>query len=99
MNRLTDEVFNIKESTPPEVPPDFPFPPPPQVPKQPAVTVPMIYVNERERVEYTVKEYERLDAKQLEHDLRELGRDGWWLIQFFSNGDSMLMILCRTGKD
>jgi len=97
MNRLTDEVFDIKGSTPPEIPPDFPFPP--QPPKQPAMPIPMIYVNERERVEYTVREYEKLNTKQLEHDLRELGREGWWLTQIVPHEDRTLMILCRAARD
>lgn len=96
MNRLTDEALAINGSTPPEVPPDFPFPPAPQVPQHPEVSVPMIYVNERERVEYTVKEYEQLDAKQLGHDLGELGRDGWWLTQIVPYDGRTLIILCRS---
>ena len=99
MNRLTDEVFGFKGSTPPEVPPDFPFPPPPQAPKQPADPVPMIYVNERERVEYAVREYEDMDARQMERQLNELGRDGWWLTGAIPRKEGFLIILCRTVKD
>jgi hypothetical protein len=48
MNNLFDGITGIKQTTPPEVPPEFPFNSP--VPAiQPNVPVPMVYVKERER--------------------------------------------------
>lgn len=96
MNLEENTVLEIEQALPPEVPPEFPFNPPAV---QPNVSVPMVYVERRERVEYCVKSFKAIEAKQLETELNALGRDGWWLIQVIQQDKNVLLVFSRTGKD
>jgi hypothetical protein len=76
--KSVEAITEIDQSTPPEIPPDFPFSPP-ETGNPPMVSVPMVYVESPVQVEYRVLMRDTLEAKRLEADLNELGRDGWRL--------------------
>ena len=95
--KFVEAVTEIVQSAPPEIPPDFPFSPP-ETP--PMVSVPMVYVESPEQVEYCVLKREALEAKRLEADLNELGREGWWLMQIIpQEKQTLLVFIRRRGGD
>lgn len=94
MNKSFDEIPEFTQSTPPEIPFQ-----PPVAPIAPTVSVPMVYVENREQVEYCVKAFETLEAKQLEAELNALGRSGWWLIQVVRQEKNVLLVFARQTKD
>jgi len=60
---------------------DFPRHPPPQMPPQPRIQPPTVYVYERQLWEYRVVTKNVADEPPLsEGDLNALGQDGWELV-------------------
>jgi hypothetical protein len=97
--KSVEAIIEIDQSAPPEIPPDFPFSPPETI-NPPMVSVPMVYVESPVQVEYRVLTRDTLEAKRLEADLNELGRDGWSLMQIIpQEKQTMLVLLRRRGGD
>jgi hypothetical protein len=82
------ELFEFRQTAPPEIPPNFPEPP-----KPPMVSVPMVYVEAPERIEYRLMAREELEAKSLEVELNRLGKEGWWLLQIFRQDKQVFWFL------
>jgi hypothetical protein len=87
--------FNL--TTPPEFPPGFPINPP-ETPNAPKVSVPMIYVDERERIEYRVKAFEVSAPENLEAELNAQGREGWQLVSIIPKEKQVLLIFSRRAE-
>lgn len=88
MNNIIDEITEFNQITPPEIPFN-----PPTV--QPNISVPMVYIEKSEQVEYRVKNLENFDAGNLETELNKFGRDGWWLMQIIPQEQNALLVFIR----
>lgn len=94
MNSIIDEIREVTQITPPEIPFDPPIPT-----EQPSIPVPMVYVEKREQVEYRVKVLESFKAENLESELNKFGRDGWWLIQIIPQEKNALLVFSHQSAD
>ncbi len=90
-------ILEIEQALPPEIPPDIPFEPCEPL-EPPMVSIPMIYVDTEEKIEYRIVDYKFSEAKNLETELNALGKKGWWLVQIIPKEKDFWMILVKHGR-